>query len=108
MVTSGERPAEEIQPLLDGGGERNDDAGHRRAVGLADVVAVNRDIGVIEHVAHDVLLEDLFPQRVIVRGRLVRADAEEFLAQREDGAVGIRVVDAEAAFNHRPIVVQLA
>jgi hypothetical protein len=107
VVSGSQGPTEEIEALLYAGAEFDNDTGHRTTLGLGNVQAGPSDVGVIEDVAHYVLLEDLFPKRVIVGGGLVSADAEEFLTQGEHGAVAVWIIEAEAAFDDRPLIAQV-
>ena len=53
------------------------------------------------------LLKRLFPSVVVAASRPVGADAKQLAAQAEERAVGIGVVDAEAALGHREVGIQL-
>ena len=103
VVAGGEGQAEEVEAVADGGAEGDDDAGDEAAVGFAEIAAILGDVGVVEQVAHEVLFQDLAPGGVVVGGGGVGADAEEFLAEREEGAVLVGVVDAEAGLDRGPI-----
>ena len=53
------------------------------------------------------MLEGLLPRIVVPGPGRVILDPEQFTAQAEEGAVGVRVVDAEAALRHREVGVEL-
>ena len=99
--------AEEIQAVLDGAAEGNDDPRHRAAIRFFDVETLRRHIGIVQHVRNNVLLQRLSPGVVVTGLARIIHEPEELAAQRKHRAVVIRVVDAQSAFRHREIRIQL-
>ena len=100
--------AEEIQAVLDGAAEGNDDPRHRRSVRLGDVAAILGYIAVTGHVSHHVLLQRLLPCIVVTGCVGTIQQAEQFGAEREDRAILVGVVNAQPALGHGEIRVHLS
>ena len=98
---------EEIQTVLDGATERNDDPRHRRSIRLGNVAAILGHVTVTRDVGHHVLLQRLLPSIIVAGRRGVVQQAEQFGAQREDRAVLVRVIDTQTALGHREVGVHL-
>ena len=107
MITSRSGKPEEVGALVDGAAEGDDDAWCDGAIGFLQVVAVARHIRIGHEIGDDVLLEGLLPSGVVAGACLIGADAEQLAAQAEERAVGVRVVDAEAALGDREVGIEL-